>query len=117
MNNWIPTQDEIDYFKRLARDPNGDDEYYEMMLPLLLEWVNAETCQNFTHDDLPATVKLFLAQAVKLMGSNTNGLKSKKMGSVSYTLQDFGTTLSGLTGMLAMYGFGRKKNGARFHVL
>lgn len=83
---WIPTEDEIKFYKSLNKDKQANDEYYRAMLPVLLEYVNEEYRQNFKPDSLPGSVKLFLAKAIEFY-SNKAGLESRRMGTVSYSFK------------------------------
>lgn len=83
---WIPTDEEVAYFKALNRDNSKDDDYYKAMLPLLLEMVNKRYNQRFKPDKLPADVKLFLAKATEFFKMQ-QGLKARRMDDVSYTYE------------------------------
>ncbi|MFY0744743.1 hypothetical protein AB1K09_19950 [Solibacillus silvestris] len=113
---WQPTPDEIAYYKRVGQGTELDDEYVKDTLPLLLEWAQEQTTVQFKYPNLPVGVKLFLAHALKFFGSAQIGLKSEKMGSVSFSY-DFAALPSFVTDFLSEYGYGRKRNRARFHVL
>lgn len=106
--NWTPTDEEIAEYKALNQDKSNDDAYYKVMLPILLESVNEEYNQSFKPDNLPGAVKLFLAKATQFYANNT-GLKSRKMGTVSYSY-DFSNLPSSISGLLDRY---RK---AKYHV-
>lgn len=113
---WTPTADEIAYYKRNAKLDNVSDEYITDQLPLLLEHVNEECEVQFNHSNLPANVKMFIIGALNYFGSAQYGLESEKMGSVSFSY-DFSEMPKSLKDLLAKYGYGRKRNGARYHVL
>lgn len=106
--NWVPTPAEIQEFKTLNQDKSNNDEYYKVMLPILLDSVNEEYNQSFKPDNLPGAVKLFLAKATQFYAMNT-GLKSRKMGTVSYSF-DFSNLPTSITDLLNRY---RK---AKYHV-
>lgn len=114
---WKPTADEIAYYKRNARLESASDEYITDQLPLLLEHINEE-CSNveFKYENLPANVKMFLFGALNFLHSAQYGVKSEKMGSVSFTY-DYDNIPANLTGLLSKYGYKRSQNGARYHVL
>lgn len=117
MEPWVLTPDEIAYYKRIGQGSELDDAYVADTLPLLLEWAQEQCTVEFKDPSkLPVGVKLFLAHAVKFFGSAEIGLKSEKMGSVSFSY-DFATLPSFITDFLFEYGYGRKRNRARFHVL
>lgn len=105
---WTPTDEEVTYYKTLAQDKTPNEEYYKVMLPLLLDKVNEDYNQSFTSETAPANVKIFMAKATQFLGGNA-GLKSRKMGSVSYSF-NFSELPSYLTDLLVRY---RK---AKFHV-
>lgn len=113
---WIPTEDEITYYKRIGGNEAADDAYYRDMLPLMLEHINEECTQVFELNELPANVKLFLANSIAFFSNVEHGLKSEHVNSVIYTY-DFSTLPKTITDLLAKYGYGRSRNGARFHVL
>lgn len=106
--NWIPSTEEITYYKGLNQDKASNEDYYKSMLPLLLEKVNEDYTQSFDHINLPANVKLFLAKATQFY-SGSPGLKSRSMGTVSYSF-DFSELPETITGLLVRY---RK---AKYHV-
>lgn len=106
---WIPTPDEIAVFKALNQDKKANDDYYKVMLPILLESVNEEYNQCFEPGELPGAVKLFLAKAVQFYSGVGSGVKSRSMGTVSYDY-DFTNLPSSVTVLLARY---RK---AKYHV-
>ncbi|WP_107839446.1 hypothetical protein [Metasolibacillus meyeri] len=109
---WNPTAEEIAYYKKIANDKNAtNDEYYEVMLPLVLDMLNEQLCQKFTQDTLPSSLKIFLAKATNFFGGN-GALKSRSMGSVSYSF-NFTELPSALTDLLTPYNACRK---AKFHV-
>ena len=113
---WELTPDEIAYYKRVGQSSELDDAYVQDTLPLLLEWAQEQCTVPFKQPpNLPVGVKLFLAHALKFFGSAEIGLKSEKMGSVSFSY-DFAALPSFVTDFLAEYGYGRKRNRARFHV-
>lgn len=112
---WIPTEEEIAYYKRLGQNPDADDAYYADMLPLLLEHVNEECTQTFSPTELPGNVRLFLANAVTFYSNASFGLKSESVDDVTFSY-DFDKLPGTLTGLLAKYGYGRSGMGARFHV-
>lgn len=87
---YVPTQDEIDEVKKI----NGwkgieHDEYINTMLPILYEHIPV-TCNNDFIDTetglvkFPGGVRLFVAKAIE-HNMQKSGLKSKSMGSVSYS--------------------------------
>lgn len=84
--DWTLTDEEVAYYKSLNQDQKANGEYYKTMLPILLELVNHECDQNFKPDALPGNVKLFLAKAALFYSMGT-GVKSRKMGSVSYSYE------------------------------
>ncbi|WP_433958849.1 phage head-tail connector protein [Cytobacillus horneckiae] len=64
------------------------DEYFETMIPLLIDWV-ATHCNNSFKDKLgqlalSGGVKIFIAKACE-HNMNVSGVSSRSMGSVSYT--------------------------------
>ena len=99
--DWVPTPEELTYYKTLNHDSAANESYYQVMLPLLLEKVNEDYNQSFTPTNLPANVKLFLAKAVQFYGGAV-GLKSRRMGTVSYAF-DFSTLPSSIMDLLARY--------------
>lgn len=113
---WVPTADEITYYKRIGGNEEGADDYYKDMLPLMLEHINDECTQAFESNALPANVKLFLAQSIAYLSNVEHGLKSESVSSVSFSY-DFSEIPKAITGLLVKYGYGNPKNGARFHVL
>ena len=110
-----PTVNDITYYKRIGK-LEEDDTYVADMLPLLLEHINSECVVEFTAPDLPANVKLFLAQSLAFFSAAQPGLESEKMGSVSFSY-NFKELPVALKDLLSQYGYGRKRSGARFHVL
>lgn len=106
--NWIPSDEEIKYYKALNQDKASNEEYYASMLPILLEKVNEDYCLSIEPESLPANVKLFLAKATQFYSGPT-GLKSRSMGTVSYSF-DFSNLPQSITDLLARY---RK---AKYHV-
>lgn len=108
---WNPTQEEIDYYKKLAGDPNGDNDYYAMMLPLMLESMNEQLCQCFTIDKLPASLKIYLGKATGFFKKD-NTLKSRHMGTVSYSW-DASTLPASISNLLKPYN---RCSGGRFVV-
>lgn len=106
--NWVPSDEEITYYKGLNQDKASNGEYYRSVLPLLLEKVNEDYNQSFEHTSVPSNVKLFLAKATQFY-SGFPGLKSRSMGTVSYSF-DFSELPQSITGLLARY---RK---AKYHV-
>lgn len=100
--NWIPSDEEVAYYKSLNQDKSKNEDYYKVMLPIVLDNVNEEYNQNFNQANLPGAVKLFLAKAVQFYSNSGSGLKSRSMGTISYTF-DFSTLPSTLTGLLARY--------------
>lgn len=100
--NWIPSDEEVAYYKALNQDKSDNSDYYKMMLPLLLENVNEEYNQNFDPTNLPGGIKIFLAKAVQFYANSGSGLTSRSMGSVSYSF-DFSTLPSTLTDLLTKY--------------
>ena len=105
---WVPTTEEIAYYKGLNQDKATNGDYYASMLPLLLEKVNEDYNQSFEPFNIPANVKLFLAKATQFY-SGAIGMKSRSMGTVSYSF-DFNELPNSLTDLLERY---RK---AKFHV-
>lgn len=105
---WTVTDDEVTYYATLGQVKKPNADYYKVMLPLLLEKVNEDYGTKFKHTDLPANVKIFLAKAIAFYAGHT-GLKSRKMGSVSYTF-DFTELEGSITSLLQGY---RK---AKYHV-
>lgn len=116
MNNWDVTADELVYYKRNAQfEEDVSDDYIKDQLNLLLGHINDECTVQFTPPNLPSNVTLFLIGAMQFFQSAQHGLKSERMGSVSFSY-DFGTLPKSLTDLLLMYGYSHKRNGARFHV-
>lgn len=109
-----PSNEEIAYYKRIGNNETATDEYYNDMLQLVLEHVNEECVEQFTPPDLPANVKLFLAQSIAFFYNMEPGLKSESVSSVSYSF-DFSQLPVGITGLLGKYGYGSKRNYAKFH--
>lgn len=105
---WVPTAEEIAYYKGLNQDKAANEDYYASMLPLLLEKVNEDCSQSFVPNNIPANVKIFLAKATQFY-SGATGLKSRSMGTVSYSF-DFNELPKSITDLLARY---RK---AKYHV-
>lgn len=105
---WIVTDEEVNYYATLANAKKVNADYYKAMLPLLLKKVNEDYKTKFVHTDLPANVEIFLAKAVAFY-SGATGLKSRKMGSVSYSY-NFDELPATLTSLLEGY---RK---AKYHV-
>ncbi|QCR33129.1 hypothetical protein [Lysinibacillus sp. SGAir0095] len=98
---WTPTAEEVEQFKTLNQDKSANEDYYKVMLPILLETVNDEYNQCFEPSNLPGAVKLFLAKATQFYSMNS-GLKSRSMGSVSYDF-DFANLPSSITSLLTRY--------------
>lgn len=113
---WNPTQEEIAYYKRIGQCVQLDDQYVIDTLPLILEMAQSECTTEFNYPDLPSNVKLFLAHSLQFYGAAQPGIDSEKMGTVSYSY-DFTKLPSYITDFLANFGYGRKRNRARFHVL
>lgn len=113
---WVPTPDEITYYKRIGQCADLDDQYVIDTLPLILEMAQSECTVEFSYPNLPSNVKLFLAHSLQFYGAAQPGLKSERMGTVSYSY-DFAKLPSYISDFLANFGYGRKRNGARFHVL
>lgn len=91
--DYKPTHSDIQDIKAINGIPSNEskhDQYIETMLPMLLESVIAETNNNFGgvrsdgSIDLPGPVKIYLAKAIE-RSTMTTGLKSRSMGSVSYS--------------------------------
>lgn len=99
--SWIPTEDEVAYYKTINQDKSANEDTYKVMLPLLLEKLNEDYDQSFSSPNLPANVKIFLAKATQFFTGNT-GLKSRSMGTVSYSF-DFQKLPSTITDLLARY--------------
>lgn len=109
---WTPTDEEIKYYKVICGDKSStNDEFYKVMLPLVLDMLNDQLCQKFTPTTLPSALKIFLAKSTNFFSGN-GALKGRSMGTVSYTF-DFGTLPSALTDLLKPYDACRK---AKFHV-
>lgn len=105
---WAVTDDDVKYYATLGQVKKPNVDYYKAMLPVLLDKVNEDYNTCFTPENMPPNVKLFLAKAVPFF-SGASGLKSRKMGSVSYSF-DFNDMPAAITDLLKRY---RK---ARFHV-
>lgn len=91
--DYKPTPADIIEFKTIngiAEDVTKHDNYYQTMLPMLLEAVVGHTNNNFGgvqpdgSVNLPGPVKIYLAKALERTMMPT-GLKSRSMGSVSYS--------------------------------
>lgn len=116
MNEWEVTAEELAYYKRNAQlGDDVDDDYIKDQLNLMLGHVNDECTVQFKAPDIPANVKLFIIGSIQFFQSAQHGLKSEKMGSVAFSY-DFTALPKTLTDMLLMYGYGRKRTGAKFHV-
>lgn len=105
---WIVSEEQVKHFATLGNAKKVNADYYKAMLPLLLKKVNEDYGTKFEHNDLPANVEIFLAKAVAFY-SGATGLKSRKMGSVSYTYS-FDELPATITDLLQYY---RK---AKYHV-
>lgn len=89
---FIPTQSDVEEIKGIlgmAVSDQSKDEYIRLMLPLLLESVMTYTNNNFNIAAdgtlrIPGGVKIYLAKAIERNTMQT-GLKSRSMGSVSYS--------------------------------
>lgn len=87
-----PSQADVDEIKGIMEMDSGDsskDAYILTMLPLLLESVMVYTNNNFNIQAdgtlrIPGGVKIYLAKAIE-RNTMTTGLKSRSMGSVSYS--------------------------------
>ena len=99
---WIPTDEEVRQYKSLNQDKSANEDYYKVMLPIILESVNDEYNQCFEPSNLPGVVKLFLAKAIQFYSGAGSGVKSRSMGSVSYSY-DFSNLPSTITSLLARY--------------
>ncbi|KAA0956634.1 hypothetical protein FQ085_11615 [Planococcus sp. ANT_H30] len=105
---FIPTQNDVNEIKGImgvAFADDSKDEYIKTMLPLLLESVMAYTNNTFgitTEGTLriPGGVKIYLAKAIE-RNTLATGLKSRSMGSVSYSYDTEVT--SELKGLLTPY--------------
>lgn len=88
--DYKPTSFEIEEIKTiLGIQGTKDDSYLEVMVPILYEHASA-FCNNLFIDDvtglvsIPGGVRLFAAKACE-HNMNQAGLKSRSMGSVSYS--------------------------------
>lgn len=90
---YIPTPEDIAEIKVINGIKDSEtkhDDYIKTMLPMLLESVVGHTNNNFGgiradgSVNLPGPVKIYLAKAIERSTIKT-GLKSRSMGSVSYT--------------------------------
>lgn len=81
---WEVSDENVRYYSILGGVKKPNSDYYKAILPLLLKKVNEDYNTDFTHDNLPANVELFLAKAAAYYSANS-GLKGRKMGSVSYS--------------------------------
>lgn len=105
---WTVTDEDVTYYATLGQVKKPNADYYKTMLPILLEKVNEDYNTKFTPDELPANIKLFLAKAISFYSGHA-GLKSRRMGSVSYSY-DFNEMPTFITDLLRGY---RK---AKYHV-
>lgn len=87
---WQPTPDEIEEIKLINGEQSvEEDRYYLTMLPILFEHVKEVCNNNFGHregtqPDIPPGVKIYMAKVIAF-NKNKMGLRSRKMGSVSYS--------------------------------
>ena len=111
-----PTTEEIAQIKRLAQDEETSDTYYEDMIPIVLEHINDNITEPFEDDytALPGTVKLFIAQTVGYFAQAAFGVKSEKMGSVSFSY-DYSKLPASITGLLSKYGYGQDDGTVTFY--
>lgn len=90
---WEPTAEQIKEIKLInGEQGTAKDEYYRAMLPIIFDEVK-EYCNNTFGETgseslaLPGGVKLFMAKAIQF-NEKKAGLKSKSMGSVSYSYEN-----------------------------
>jgi hypothetical protein len=88
---FIPTPDDVAEIKAILNiQDSKHDDYIITMLPLLLEDVMVYTNNNFGgisatgSMNIPGGVKIYIAKTIQ-HNLNVSGLKSRTMGSVSYT--------------------------------
>ncbi|WP_416144908.1 phage head-tail connector protein [Planococcus koreensis] len=107
--DYKPSEKDIDEIKSIngiSAEVTKHDDYYRTMLPMLLEVVVGHTNNTFggVYPDgsinLPGPVKIYLAKALE-RSLMTTGLKSRSMGSVSYSYDT--SVPKELEGFLAPY--------------
>lgn len=78
----MPLIDEIAIMAEIDQEKHRS--YLSIMVPTLIEVAEDECGTSFNVLQLPAGVKLFIAESIKYKLKNT-GLSSRSMGSVSYS--------------------------------
>lgn len=85
-----PTNEDVEEIKQI----NGwqgveQNDYISTMLPLIFDHVKTECNNDFGHvedvpPEIPSGVKIYMAKVIEF-NRNKMGVKSRKMGSVSYS--------------------------------
>ncbi len=96
---WEPTAEQIKEIKLINGERGTEkDDYYRAMLPIVFDEVKEHCNNTFGETEteapvLPGGVKKFMAKAIQ-HNENKAGLKSRSMGSVSYSYEtDFPESL------------------------
>ncbi len=85
------TKEEVKQILQIPSDDTSQDEYIETMLPMLVEFVQAECNNDFTDEEgevqLPGPLKVAIAKMIEY-NTRSSGVASKSLGrkSVSYSL-------------------------------
>jgi hypothetical protein len=78
-----------DEIKILAKMPDSEDAFITAMIPVGIEIINTYCNTEYTDDNLPASLRLALANIIKFEAepANKKGVASESLGnySVSYT--------------------------------
>lgn len=81
---------------KLKQLTGAEDNYIQTMIPILLDYVNNDLRTDYTKEELPAGIVMFMAKAIEFNKGN-GGLDSYSMGSVSYSFNmDFPASIYSL---------------------